>query len=177
MQKVENSGFERCNKKNDFFRNAHDQILIEILFIQIQNPKISQSGFVGIESLKSLQILHVGGSKRIDDECMRCLSKMESLQILNVAHCELITDKGLSFLPHCLQTLNIKDNPSITWQGLTRLNFLKILNIAGCKHLFQGGTDSKTIEDYSQEILPLFRNMQKLTISEKKEKETMKKDA
>eukprot|EP00241_Pyramimonas_parkeae_P000007 CAMPEP_0114239022 /NCGR_PEP_ID=MMETSP0058-20121206/8229_1 /TAXON_ID=36894 /ORGANISM="Pyramimonas parkeae, CCMP726" /LENGTH=342 /DNA_ID=CAMNT_0001351157 /DNA_START=713 /DNA_END=1742 /DNA_ORIENTATION=- len=99
--------------------------------------------FRDIGSLHSLTVLDLAHCRSVDDRCLKQLSGLSMLELLNLRDCQKVTGNGVSILVHHhpkLEHLNIEDVKDLKLADLKALSRLTLLST-----LDLGGVSSSTI--------------------------------
>lgn len=106
--------------------------------IVIESDNITEEGIKYVGLCKDLETLTIKG-KRIDDRCIKHLTGLKKLMILNLSGNKNLTDESLKYIGQIegLDTINVSET-SITDKGLSYLKNIKdltYLNLSGCKNI------------------------------------------
>ncbi|XP_039840463.1 F-box/LRR-repeat protein 3-like [Panicum virgatum] len=114
--------------------------------LDISYTMITKESFLAIMKLPNLQVLTLVGCIGIDDDALGSLDKecSKSLQVLDMSHCQNVTDVGVSSMvksiPNLLE-LNLSYCCPVTpsmGRSLQKITKLRTLKLEGCKFMADG---------------------------------------
>ncbi|XP_025827453.1 F-box/LRR-repeat protein 3-like isoform X3 [Panicum hallii] len=115
--------------------------------LDLSYTMITKESFLAIMKLPNLQVLPLVGCIGIDDDALGSLDKecSKSLQVLNMSHCQNVTDVGVSSMvkstPNLLELDLSYCCPQVTpsmGRSLQTITKLRILKLEGCKFMADG---------------------------------------
>ncbi|KAG2614519.1 F-box/LRR-repeat protein 3-like isoform X1 [Panicum virgatum] len=115
--------------------------------LDLSYTMITKQSFLAIMKLPNLQVLTLVGCIGIDDDALGSLDKecSKSLQVLDMSHCQNVTDVGVSSMVKSIPNLLELDlsycchqvTPSMG-RSLQKITKLRMLKLEGCKFMADG---------------------------------------
>ncbi|XP_053545071.1 distal membrane-arm assembly complex protein 2 [Bombina bombina] len=110
--------------------------------VDLSGSRIAYQGLDNIVSLKELQELNLRACPHLDDWALSRLQVFkDSLEVLSLAGCPQVTERGLATLHHLqkLKHLDVSNLPSVSNKGLVRILLEEVL--PGCEIVGMDYTD------------------------------------
>lgn len=146
----------RVDASGSFAVPRHKVDCLYLEGIDASNTELMYEGLDNLKDIQELKFLNLSNCKYIDDFCMSRLQMFKnSLEVLDVSGCELVTEMGIACLHHLpnLKVLNIANTPNIKYKEVLTFYIEEMLPncvVHGVDHNAIIQEDTSSLEEHGE---------------------------